>query len=205
MSMSSVRDETTGASASAPTRRFDGTLLARALLLAAVGFTITFTAPLHENLAFNRVVFVALCAGLSILGAARFFFAPRAAGASSHDRSTFIVAAIALCAGTATLLAEGPAAFAFIVALWAALGALIELWHGLRTGHREAVTAGVLSGLLAILVTIGGGDVVAVVGFLGAYGILAGVYLAIAAFDISPAAGVTPARATPLDTEIAGS
>ncbi len=201
--MSFARDGKSGESSVAPHRRVDLSLLLRAALLAAIGFAVTFTAPLHEDVAFNRSIFVVLCAALVALAAAQFFSARRAAEAI--DRWVFALGAIALLAGVATLATSGAATFAFIVTVWAALGAVIELWRGLRLGHRESIMMGVLSGLLAIALTLAGGDPVAVIGFLGAYGILAGVYLAIAAFDFSPAAGATPVRANPLDTETAGS
>lgn len=205
MSMSSAQDGAAGASVTATTRRCNVPLLVRALLLAAVGFTVTFSAPLHENIVFNRALFALLCAGLVILSGVRFFAARRSGSASAADRTSLLLGAIALVAGVATLLTDGLPNFALILIIWAALNAVIELWNGLRAGNRESITVGALSGLLAILLTLGSGDVVAVIGFLGAYGILAGVYLAIAAFDFSPADGVTPARSKPLHTEIAGS
>lgn len=203
--MSSALDGMSGETSKAPSRRVDLSLLLRALLLAVVGFAVTFTAPLHEDIAFNRAIFVALCAALVVLAAGQFLATRRAEAQAPADRWGLTLGVVALLAGVAAIATTGAASLAFIVTVWAALGAVIEIWRGLHSGHRESLTTGVLAGLLAIALTLAGGDPVAVIGFLGAYGILAGVYLAIAAFDFSPAAGATPTRAYPLDTETAGS
>lgn len=185
----------------------DTELFLRAVLIAAIGFAITFTAPLHENLAFNRAVFVVLCAGLVALGVLRVALSRRQRGEqpSVVGRSAVLLAAVALLAGIATLVTSAESSFTLIVILWATLGALLEGFIGLRTGNRDSVMAGALSGILAVALSFASADLVAVIGFLGAYGILTGVYLAIAAFDFSPAPGTEPASANPLDTETAGS
>lgn len=183
-------------------RRVDVLLALRAALLVLTGLAIAFTAPLHENIAFNRSVFVLLCAGLIVLGALGFV-------RSRRDRSSEIapaaLGALALVAGVVTLATSSASTFAIILLVWAAITALVELGTGIVTKNRESLVTGVLAGLLAVVLGLAGGDPVAVIGFLGAYGVLSGVYLAIAAFDFTPATGTTPGTAQTTNTEIAGS
>lgn len=185
-----------------PGRKLNVLMALRAALFAAVGFTITFTAPLHENIAFNRAVFAALCAGLVVLGAVGLAQANRvrqgrgrANRARSDQLAPALLGALALIAGIVTLATSGAATFGLILVVWAAATALIKLITGLRTGHRESITTGALAGILAVLLTLSGNDPVAAIGFLGAYGIVVGVYLAIDVFDQSPATGSVPGNA----------
>jgi uncharacterized membrane protein HdeD (DUF308 family) len=175
-----------------------------------MGFVIAFTAPLHEDLIFNRSVFIGLCVGLVALGALGLARAKRA------DDSQFAPAAIGaltLIAAVVTLATSAASSFALILIVWAAATAVIEVVTGLRLHNRESITSGALAGVLAIALSVSSSDPVAAIGLLGAYGILVGVYLAIAACDFSPATGARPAIATLTDTptptltdtEIAGS
>lgn len=201
--MATVGPGSSDTPATAPARRGDLMLGLRAAVLVAAGCAIAFTAPLHEDVAFNRVVFVALCAALVMLSGFQFARARR--DDSGSQMSPAALGILALLAGILAATFSGAATFALVLTLWAAATALVEIWTGLRAGNRDTVTTGVLAGLLAIMLLLVGGDVVAVIGFLGAYCFIAAVYLAIAAFDFSPATGTAPTIAHPLDTETAGS
>lgn len=197
-SRASTNSSRDGASA----RKVEPVLAARAALLAAMGLIVAFSAPLHENVAFNRAVFVGLCVGLVALGAFALTRAPRL---HAGQIAPAAIGAVTLIAGIVTLAISAAASFALILIVWAAATAVIEVVSGLRGGSRESIMLGVLSGALAVALSFSVNDPVGAIGLLGAYGIVAGVYLAIAAFDFSPATGTKPDTAHPTDTEIAGS
>lgn len=183
----------------APTRdQYWPVQLARAVPALVVGLIITFSAD-HSS-AFGLIVFGAFAVTTGVIigwGARRIV-----------KRVVLLVQAIvAVLAGVGALVfnATGAGTLFLIVISFAAVTGFLELYQGLKTRGRDPmardwVTAGVLTALLAIAVFLVPADYAApwnvvgkdgtatgiltseivVVGIIGAYAILLGVYLVIA-------------------------
>ena len=171
-------------------RGFRAAQLVRAAVLVIVGVAIAFTAPLHRQLDFDLWV---LGGGLTLIGAATLLEYLALRGTSE---SWWIAArAIVAFAAAGSLLAVGDSfTMALILALWATLTAVITVMRLARGVQpvKVAVPSLLLSIALAILALLFRDDVVAIIGFFGAYAIIRGVFLGIAAFDPRPAADAVP-------------
>ncbi len=155
--------------------------LLRAAVLLIVGIAIAFTATLHRDTNFDRW---ALSASLLAIGAVTVieFFALR------PERGSWLVAtraAMALIAGGAMLAAVSPVAISFTLVIWAAASALITVVRVSQGSQARnvGVPSALLSGALAVLVLLFRDDLIAVIGFFGAYAIVRAVFLGISAFD----------------------
>ncbi|WP_449280523.1 DUF308 domain-containing protein [Leucobacter sp.] len=162
-----------------PVPRFARLVRVAALLVAAVA--IAFTATLHEQLGFDRGIAAAALAAIGVAHLVEW----AARRTASPSPIPLLLAIAAILAAIALPFAGTPIAFACLIAAWALVSALLELIGSVvRPGSRSDATllgaAGILLAILALLVRE---DPVAVLGFFGAYAIIAGVFLGISAFD----------------------
>ncbi|MBK0418713.1 hypothetical protein JD276_06645 [Leucobacter sp. CSA1] len=158
-----------------------GAKLTRALLLLAAGLVIAFTATMHEQVGFDRAI-----VGISLGAiAAAHLHAWIVAGSGRRDAVTLLLALAALVSALMLTTLQTPIAFAVLVAAWALCSGVLEfLGTTLQLrDRRDSILMGATGLLLALLVILVREDQVAVVGFFGAYGIVAGVFLGISAFD----------------------
>lgn len=166
--------------------------LVRVVALLLGGFAITFTATLHERLGFDLAIAAVLVAAVGVALLLEWF-ARR--GTSSAGVVPLLAAVASFAAAVALPFAGSAIAFAVILAAWALVSALLEfVGAAVRPGTRQDSTLlGGLGVLLALLALLFREDPVAVIGFLGAYAVIAGVFLGISAFDIRRGANAAPA------------
>lgn len=188
----------------------------RAAVLVAIGLVVTFTAPEHSVLAFNRLVFGVAVLTLGLVQVI-VFVNPKlrpylTQGGLALIFLDLVAAAFALIAATSIDL------LTHVIAIWAVGSAVIAVLSRSRHSAARIADAWVQAGLLvllAIAVELSRGDQVMLIGFFGAYALLGGVFQAIAAFDLgrgyddsgepaspTPAPGVdqpAPTQQTPLD------
>lgn len=171
-------------------RGFRAAQLVRAAVLVVVGVVIAFTAPLHRELGFDLWV---LGGGLALIGAATLleYFALRGTSESWWIAARAVVA---LAAAGSLLAVSDSLTMALVLALWAALTAVITIMRLARGVQpmKVAVPSLLLSAALAVLALLFRDDAVALIGFFGAYAIIRGVFLGIAAFDPRPATDAVP-------------
>ncbi|MBU3994221.1 MAG: hypothetical protein KKF42_00340 [Actinobacteria bacterium] len=175
--------------------------LLRAVVLLVAGIVIAFTATLHSDPAFDRWV---LSASLLAIGITTIieFFAIRATPAS------WLVAAratLALVAAAAILLSSSAFDTSLVLAVWAATSVIIAVVRVTQGSQARgvAVPSALLSGALAVLVLVFRDDLIAVIGFFGAYAIVRGVFLGISAFDTRGTVAIDPAESAPGDDAFA--
>lgn len=168
-------------SATPESRKLRNAQLLRAGVLLAVGLFIAFTATMHSQLGFD---FWVVGAGLGLIGVATLveYLALRGTLESWWVAARAVVA---FAAAGSLLATDSSFGLALTIAIWAALTALITAMRLARRVQpaRVAVPSLLLSLALAIVVLLSNGDPVAMIGFFGAYAVLRGVFLAIAAFD----------------------
>jgi uncharacterized membrane protein HdeD (DUF308 family) len=158
----------------------------RAIILLVTGLVITFS-PGHTA----QFGLVALGI-MGILSAGVFALSALGLPSSTPARGlhlwqavvSFVVGALVLALSEAGILL-----LLWAVVFWAVLVGVAEVFSGarLQRGHtlrRDWLTQGGMTLVLAILVLVQSGDSVAVVGFLGAWAIVQGVYMAIASFAL---------------------
>lgn len=180
------------------TRRFRTAQLVRAGVLILVGIAIAFTAPLHREVDFDRLV---IGTSLTLIGAATLI-EYRSMRGTAEAWWIAARAVVAFAAAGSMLAVVDSLSLALVVALWAVLTGVIALMRLVRKVQppRVALPSMTLSVALAATALIAREDPVAVIGFFGAYAIVRGVFLAIAALDTAhPAAD--PALSAPQDTE----
>lgn len=170
--------------------------LVRVAVLLLAGLAIAFTATAHEQLGFD----LGICsAALGAIGIAHFleWFAQRAA----HARVLpLLLGATAIIAAVALPFTASVMGFAVVIAAWSLVSALLEfIGAAVQPGSRQDATLlGGTGVLLALLVLLARDDQVAVLGFFGAYAVIAGVFLGISAFDARRAeAGSAPSEPAP--------
>ena len=153
----------------------------RAAVLLAIGFAVTFSATMHEQFTFDLTV---ISVGMVLIGCAHLveWATRRGAGGTPVPLLFGIVGVVA---GVLVFTIRIESTLAIIVAAWAVASALLEfvgmtVFPGTR---QDAPLIGAAGVLLAITVLLARNDLVAVIGFFGAYAIIAGVFLGIAAFD----------------------
>ncbi|UTX53180.1 hypothetical protein [Leucobacter aridicollis] len=162
----------------------------RAVLLLTVGLVVTFSATFHERFAFDLAVVVAALVAIGIVHIVEALQRrARGGGAIAVALGTISVAAAVFLTVLSTELA-----FAVVIAAWALVTALLEfVAMVVQPGTRQdAALIGAAGILLAVTVLLARGDLVAVIGFFGAYAIIAGVFLGIASFDTRTAADADP-------------
>lgn len=163
--------------------------LGRAIVAVVAGCVVTFS-PDHSP-AFGLVVF----GGFAIAsGAVSLVIAQRTLRGSGRGPA-LAAAAITLVAGVLGLVAVPVAAlmsFVALVAGWALVTGALEFSSGRRShglAARDAVVVGIGTVLLGAAFALLPPHPVVSVGLLGAYAVVLGVYLAIAAFSLKWAAG----------------
>ena len=153
----------------------------RSVLLAVVGLVITFSATMHERFEFDLAV---VSAALGLIGVVHLVeaWSRRARGGAAVATALGVVSIVAAVALVAVGTAEG---FPVVVAAWALASALLEFvgMVVLPGSRQDAALVGGTGVLLALTVLLTRGDLVAVIGFFGAYAVITGVFLGIAAFD----------------------
>ena len=167
--------------------------LVRVAVLAAAGLGITFTATLHEQLAFDRVVVAITFAAL----AASHLYSWAVQRRAGRTPARVLLAAVALAAAIAMLVVATPVAFALVLAVWALVSGLLEFIGGAVGGatKQDATLMGAIGVLLAVLALLFRDDQVATLGFFGAYAIIGAVFLGISAFDGTRRSATDPAAA----------
>lgn len=156
--------------------------LVRVIVLLLGGVAITFSATLHEHLGFDLALATCAIAGIGLAHLIEWF-----AGRTIGAGPVAMLLALASFGAAFALPFQGSAiGFAVVVAAWALICALLEyIGSTVRPGTRpDAVLIGAAGILLALLAILMREDEVAVVGLLGAYAVIAGVFLGISAFDI---------------------
>ncbi|MCW4385784.1 hypothetical protein OH146_08345 [Salinibacterium sp. SYSU T00001] len=165
--------------------------LSRAVVALAVGIAVTFLAE-HSP----RVGLLAL-AGLALGGGAVVALLSRGRIADRTATRIFVAqglisALIGVIALPLALTGAGLGTLLLLATVWAVLTGALELYAGyrLRTGGgRDWVTAGAGTLALALVLLLAPSDTVTVVGIIGAYAVILGVYLVIAALSLKWAAG----------------
>ncbi|MFV0434607.1 MAG: DUF308 domain-containing protein [Leucobacter sp.] len=166
--------------------------LIRVVVLLASGMAIAFSATLHEQLGFDLGL---TSAALGAIGIAHLIeWVSRRSTAPSVV--PLIAGVVSVVAAIAVPLTGSAVGFAMTIAAWSLVSALLEFFGGVaRPGSRpDALLLGFIGVLLAVLALLVREDQVAVLGFFGAYAVIAGVFLGISAFDARRKAGA-PASA----------
>lgn len=141
---------------------------------------IAFSATLHQQLGFDLAITAGSLAAIGIAHVIEGTSVPRGARAVP-----LLLAVVALAAAALVPFSEAPIAFAVIIAGWSLASALLEFIGGtVRPGSRaDSVLLGAAGVLLALCALLAREDQVAILGFFGAYAVVAGVFLGISAFD----------------------
>jgi uncharacterized membrane protein HdeD (DUF308 family) len=156
--------------------------LARGAHLIIAGLVIALT-PGH-NAQFGLIVLGSMLLSMSALFGLIAVGLPRAlAPRGMHLWQAFvslIVGALALALNTA-----GALFLVWAIVFWSVLAGVAEVFAGIRSSprnssRRDLIVQGSLTVILGLIVVIQPPDSVAVVGFLGAWAIVQGVYLTIA-------------------------
>lgn len=175
-------------------------LVLRALPLIVVGLVITFTADHSTTFGFVMLGVLGLSsAAVLVLGGLRLPAGDALRGLHlGLGALASVVGALALA-----LSSFGLGFLLLLVGAYAAFGGVGELVWGIRrrAAHpiaRDAIVVGGATALLAVVTALIG-DPVSAVGFLGAYAIIAGVFLVIAGLSAGgapadAAVGTDPAR-----------
>ena len=158
-----------------------GVRIARAVVLFVVGMVVTFSATMHSDFNFDFLVTAGALAAIGVMHLVEWF-------ARKDEARSVIPPLLGLAALIATVVLPmtGEAVgYAIIVAVWALISGLLEFVAMVtQPGTRQdPAIIGAAGLLLAIFVLLARNDAVAVLGFFGAYTIIAGVFLGIAAFD----------------------
>jgi uncharacterized membrane protein HdeD (DUF308 family) len=177
--------------------------IARAVVALAIAVTITFSQDHSATVGFLTFGAFGVLSGLVLAGLGVASMSP------STERSFFIAQGIVtIAAGIAAFatLSTGTPVLLFIVSAWAAITGFLELYSGVRSRRRLAqgrdwVFAGALTAVFAVAVLlipagyeqsfIGPDKIervltasVILVGAIGAYAAILGVYLAIAGLSL---------------------
>ncbi|KAM9862145.1 hypothetical protein ACI1US_01988 [Leucobacter sp. BZR 635] len=153
----------------------------RSIVLIVVGFLITFTATFHEQFGFDLAVVVGSLAAIGLVHVLESWYRRGRSGAAI----ALALGIVALVAAVVLATFSSEIAFAVTIAAWALASALLEfIGMVVAPGSRQdAPLVGAAGVLLALAVLLSRADLVAVIGFFGAYAVIAGVFLGIAAFD----------------------
>lgn len=154
--------------------------LVRVVVLLVSAMAIIFTATMHENLTFDRMVIAVTLAAFAIVQVIEWSaLKPR------RHAVPLLQAAAAVGATVGVLLSEEIVLVAVVIAAWALVSALLEFIAGVLgfVERSESATLGAMGVLLALAALLAREDAVAAIGFFGVYALVAGVYLGISAFD----------------------
>lgn len=164
--------------------------LVRVGVLAVAGIVIAFSATMHKHLGFDVLVAAIAIAAVGIAHLIEWV-SLRARGGNAVP---LLLGIIGLACAVMVGISTTTLGFAIAVSAWALASALLEfLGAATRPGTRQDATLlGALGVLLALLVLLVRDDQIAILGFLGAYAIIAAVFLGIAAFDTGRATADRP-------------
>lgn len=153
----------------------------RSAVLLVVGLAITFTASFHERFTFD-LAFVVVA--LAVLGIVHFVEGWQRLGRAG-SAIAFALGTMSVVAAVLLAILSSPLALAVVIAAWALASALLEFvgMVVLPGSRQDAPLLGATGLALALAVLLSRADLVAVIGFFGAYAVIAGVFLGIAAFD----------------------
>lgn len=155
--------------------------LIRAATLFALGVFVAFTATSHEELEFDVTTMIFAFALIALVTFIEYWVLRNTA------ESWWIAAraVIAVAAAGSLFAVTDSASFALVIALWALITAIITAMRLARKVQPAgvAIPSLSLSLLLAASVLVVRDDPVAIIGLFGAYALLRGVFLGIAAFD----------------------
>lgn len=165
--------------------------LTRAVIVVVTGLVITFN---QDHSALFGLVALGIMATVNGLGLALL-----AGGLPPRDSSRGLhrwQALVSLAVGVLVLALShgGILLLPWAIVFWALLTGVAEVFAGWRLAkgsalRRDWIVQGSLTVLLALVVMTQSGDSVAVVGFLGSWAIVQGVYLAIAGISQRSAPG----------------
>lgn len=178
--------------------------LTRAIFALAVGLSVTFIADHSPRIGFIALGVLALTTGLTIalLGRGRVADATAARILTAQGVLAAVLGAISLAL---LLTSAGVGSLLLLATLFAVLTGALELYAGVRTRRtvgRDWVTTGAGTIVFALVLLIAPLDSVAVVGFIGAYAVILGVFLVIAALSLKWAGSdTTLSAAVPADAE----
>lgn len=169
--------------------------LLRAGTLLAIGLVIAFSAPLHEQTEFARWTLTGSLAAIGLTTLVE-------AALLRYSRGGWLVSlrgTIAIVGAIRAAFASTPNEFAAIVAVWAVLTALTSLVRVILRAQPRAVglPSALLGVALAFAAILSRDDLVALIGFFGAYAVLHAVFLGIFAFDSRNAAVSDDSTADP--------
>ncbi|MBP6684829.1 MAG: hypothetical protein KA158_05345 [Leucobacter sp.] len=170
----------------------------RSVVLLAVGLAITFTATFHERFTFDLAVVVV---ALAVIGLVHLIEGWQRIGRAGSSIA-FALGIVSVIAAALLGIFSSPMAFAVVIAGWALSSALLEFVGMVVTpgSRQDAPLVGAIGLVLALAVLLSRADLVAVIGFFGAYAVVAGVFLGIAALDTRRATEPDEAsQATPVN------
>lgn len=160
--------------------------LVRALPALIAAVAITFSADHSAKLGLIVFGSFALTSGL-LVGASSW----RLMNGGTARSMSIVQSAISVAAGVLALALSsgGLGLFIYVVSVWAALTGFLELYNGFRVrpatlASRDWLLTGVFTAVLAIVFLLVPPDAVLVVGLFGAYAVVLGVYLVIAALSL---------------------
>lgn len=155
--------------------------LVRVAVLLVAGMAIAFSAVVHEDLGFDLAVTAASLGAIGVSHLIEWVARRRV----SPSALPLLLAIAGIAAAVVVVFTGSAIGFAVTVAGWALISALLEfIGAAVRPGSRsDATLLGSLGVLLAILTLLVREDPIAVLGFFGAYAVMSGVFLGIAAFD----------------------
>lgn len=172
--------------------------LVRAAVALAVGLTVTFLADHSPTVGLYALGALALGTGLvmTLVAKGRVADVTVARLHAGHGIIALLLGAAALAFAFA---GGGIVALLLLATVFAVVTGALELYVGVRTrgaGGRDWITVGVGTVILGLVLLLAPGDSVSIVGFIGAYAVLLGVYLVIASLSMKWApADQTPAAA----------
>jgi hypothetical protein len=159
----------------------------RAIIFLVTGLLITFTQSHSAN---TGLMFLSVFGiGLALVNSISTFFAK--GGIWSLDSLPISIAAASVGLAAVFIPSSNQAAsglaFVYLVAGWALISGSFDLYLARRAGFKsrsgkDSLISAVLSLSLGVLFLAAPIDIVSAVGFFGAYLVLTGVHLAIAAF-----------------------
>ena len=171
----------------------------RALPALVLGLVITFTADHSARLGLVLFGLFAVVSGILILGLNRRIGDLSLSGDLPRPGLVGVICGCAALVGNA----GGLGLLLFLLTVFAATTGFLELYAGLRTRgrltlSRDWVVVGAFTAIAALVFLLIPPDSLAAVGLLGAYGIVLGVYLAIAGLSLKWATqdGSTAERST---------
>ena len=187
------------ATAQAVTASYWPVPLTRAVVALAVGLAVTFLADHSPRVGLIALGVLGLAGGLviALLGRGRVSDLTASRMLTGQGALSALIGAISL---TLAFTGAGLGSLLLLATLFAVLTGALELYAGIRTRRtvgREWITVGAGTIVFALVLLITPLDSIAVVGFIGAYGIILGVYLMIAAFSLKWAQGETAAAPPP--------